>query len=100
MIKLDSGNVLLKPSHRKQLNAWLRRPTRLGDRLGAFDLSIQLQRSGRQVEMTAGVSTSRGVKAFRARESDWRHAAHRIIRMITVHLHDLGLSNSSANLAI
>jgi hypothetical protein len=98
MIKLDAGNVLLKPSHRKQLNAWLKRPTRLGDRLGAFDVSIQMQRSGKAVEMTAGVTTARGVRAFRAREQDWRHAAHRIIRMLTVHLHDLALQ-STAGLA-
>lgn len=100
MIRLNAGNVLLKPSHRRQLNAWLRRPSRLGGRLGGFDLSINLQRSGKLVEMTAGVSTSRGRAAFRAREQDWRDAAHRIIRMVTVHLHDLALrSVTSPNFA-
>jgi hypothetical protein len=99
MIRLNAGNVLLKPSHRRQLNAWLRRPTRLGGRLGEFDLSINMQRSGKLVEMTAGVSTSRGSAAFRAREQDWRDAAHRIVRMVTVHLHDLALRSMSPNLA-
>ena len=36
MIKLDLGNVLLKPSHRKQLMSWLRRSLRLGERLGDY----------------------------------------------------------------
>jgi hypothetical protein len=91
MIRLNAGNVLLKPSQRRQLNAWLRRPTRLTSRLGDCSVQIDLHRSGRAIEMTAGVTTQRGRTAFRARESNWRSAAHRIVRMLTVYLHDLSL---------
>jgi hypothetical protein len=91
MIRLNAGNVLLKPSQRRQLNAWLKRPTRLTSRLGDCSVHIDLHRSGRAIEMTAGVITHHGKTAFRARESDWRSAAHRIVRMLTVHLHDLTL---------
>ena len=51
MIKLEPGNVLLKPSQRKQLMTWLRRSLRLGERLGNFVLTITMQRSGRFYEM-------------------------------------------------
>ena len=43
MIKLEAGNVLLKPSHRKQMMAWFRRAQRLGSRLGQFILTITMQ---------------------------------------------------------
>ena len=36
MMTLDSGNILLKPSHRRQLFSSLRRATHLGDRIGAL----------------------------------------------------------------
>ena len=94
MIRLNAGNVLLKPSQRRQLNAWLKRPTRLTSRLGDCSVHIDLHRSGHAIEMTAGVTTLHGKTAFRARESDWRSAAHRIVRMLTVHLHDLTLRSA------
>ena len=51
MVKLESGNVLLKPSHRKQIMGWLRRSSRLGERLGDFDLTVQLSRVGHHHEV-------------------------------------------------
>src|SRR6202035_4771455 len=50
MIKLDAGNVLLKPSHRRQMMSWLRRALRLGSQLGQFALTITMHRSGKQCE--------------------------------------------------
>jgi hypothetical protein len=53
MIKLDAGNVLLKPSHRRQLMTALRRCMRIGERLGNFVLSITMRRCGRALELRA-----------------------------------------------
>ncbi len=53
MIELDLGNVLLKPSQRKQLMSWLRRSLEFGKRIGDFVLKISVQRSGRQYEIRA-----------------------------------------------
>ena len=44
MVKLIEGNVLLKPTQRRQLMGWLKRVQRLGERLGNFVLTITLQR--------------------------------------------------------
>jgi hypothetical protein len=46
MVTLNAGNVLLKPSHRKQLMSWLRRTLRLGQRVADFALNITMQRTG------------------------------------------------------
>ena len=51
MIQLDAGNVLLKPSQRKQLLSWLRRSLRLGQRLGDFALKITLRHVGKAYEV-------------------------------------------------
>ena len=55
MIQLDVGNVLLKPSQRRQLMARLRRCQKLGSRLGNFLLRITFWRTGRQFELRAAV---------------------------------------------
>src|SRR4051812_37534670 len=74
MIKLDLGNVLLKPSHRKQLMTWLRRSLRLGERLGNFVLSISVRRSGRAYQASASVQDRAGNFDVRSRKQDWRDA--------------------------
>ena len=88
MIKLDAGNVLLKPSHRRQLMTWLRRSIRLGSRLGDFLLHIKLHRSGNAFEVHALVH-DRGSADFRcrSRQGDWRSAMREIIRAVTQHVH-------------
>ena len=78
MITLDAGNVLLKPSHRRQLMAWLRRSLRIGQRLGRFALNITMHRSGRQYEVRASVKDSAGTFTCRSRRTDWRDAAPRV----------------------
>ena len=70
MFKLSAGNVLLKPSHRRQLMNGLKRALRLSERLGDRMISITMHRSGRLIEMKADVADRRGVVGFRARQHD------------------------------
>ena len=88
MIQLNSGNVLLKPSHRRQLMSWLRRATKMGERLGQFFLTLTLHRSGKSVEVTASVRDSAGKFELRSRSQDWHGAVRNIIRMLATRLHE------------
>jgi hypothetical protein len=88
MMTLDSGNILLKPSHRRQLTSSLRRATHLGDRIGDFALSIGMQRTGRQCEVVARVHDSAGDFVCRARQSDWRYAIRDLARSLSIRLRD------------
>ena len=96
MIKLDLGNVLLKPSHRKQLMGGLRRSLRLGERLGDFALSISLRRTGHMYEAQAAVSDAAGDFGCRSRQSDWRSAIRDLVKTLTLRLHDQCLRRSVA----
>lgn len=88
MIKLDLGNVLLKPSHRRQVMAWLKRSTRLGERVGSFELVLHLRRVKGQYEVRADVRDSLGDFGCRSRQRDWRDALRDIAHAITLQLHD------------
>ena len=88
MFKLDSGNVLLKPSHRKQVMAWLRRAMRLGQRMGKFVLTISMQRHGRMYEIRADAQDSAGVMSCRSKRHDWRDAFRELARKLTQWLHE------------
>src|SRR2546423_1301913 len=88
MIKLDAGNVLLKPSQRKQLMTWLRRSLRLGDRLGDFVLKIKFHRVGKQYEVRADVHDSAGDFGCRSRQTHWRDAIRDLARKLVNRLHD------------
>ena len=88
MITLDSGNVLLKPSHRRQLMSWLKRALRLGQRLGDFVLNITLHRVGRLFEVRATVHDSAGDFVCRYREADWHYAMRGLVRQLSDRLHD------------
>jgi hypothetical protein len=88
MIQLNSVNVLLKPSHKRQLMAWLRRAARLGQRLGQFFLNLTLRRSGRCYEISASVHDSAGEFELRSRNHDWQTAARNLVRMLCTRLHD------------
>jgi hypothetical protein len=92
MIQLDSGNVLLKPSHRKQLMAWLRRALRLGQRLGDFVLHISMKRIGRSYEVNFNVHDSAGDFHYRMKRHDWRDAVRDLARSVCVKLHGQRLS--------
>jgi hypothetical protein len=87
MIKLDAGNVLLKPSHRRQLMAWLRRALRIGTRLGQFALTITMQRTGKQCEVRATVHDAAGDFVCRSRQQDWRDAVRDLIKSLVQRLH-------------
>ena len=88
MVKLIEGNVLLKPSHRRQLMSWLKRVQRLGERLGNFLLTITLHRHGRHYEVQAAVQDSAGDFGVRTRRHDWREALREIVQSLVTRLHD------------
>ncbi|QOV91596.1 hypothetical protein [Humisphaera borealis] len=88
MIKLDSGNVLLKPSQRKQLMSWLRRSLRLGERLGDFVLSITLRRSGTMYMVEATVHDKAGDFGCKSKAHDWRGALRDLVKSLTLGLHE------------
>jgi len=88
MVTLNAGNVLLKPSHRRQLMAWLKRATKLGQRVGDFAVSISLHRRGRQTEVWAQVTDRAGQFDCRSRQNDWRDAVREVIRDLSLRLAD------------
>ena len=88
MIKLDLGNVLLKPSQRKQLMSWLRRTLRLGDRVGHFMLTISMKRTGRHIDVRANVHDRAGDFALRTRQQTWRTALREMVWMLSTRIHD------------
>jgi ribosome-associated translation inhibitor RaiA len=96
MIKLDSGNVLLKPSHRRQLMTWLRRAMRLGNRIGNFALTISMQRIGRAYEVRATVEDSAGTLTCRSKRHDWQDALRDLVRRLTQWLHEQQLRHATA----
>jgi len=88
MVKLDAGNVLLKPSHRRQLMGWLKRSAKLGQRLGDFDLTIRIFRRGNQHEAVAAVHDAAGDFTCRMRRRDWRTAVRELIHRLVSLLHE------------
>ena len=92
MIELDVGNVLLKPSQRRQMMARLRRCSKLGTRLGGFLLRIRVWRTGRPYELRAGTILEGSVRKAgdflcRVRRADWAEAVRDLIRAVTSRLH-------------
>jgi hypothetical protein len=96
MIELDVGNVLLKPSQRRQMMARLRRCAKLGSRLGGFLLRIQVWRTGRQYELRAAVRDRAGEFLCRVRRSDWADAVRDLIRDLAARLHHQRLRQGTA----
>ena len=94
MIQLHAGNVLLKPSHRRQLLAWLRRAAKMGDRVGQFVLTFSLHRVGRAIEVRAAVHDAAGDFACHTRSSDWRTAVRDCIRSISARIHQQLIARS------
>ena len=87
MIKLEPGNVLLKPSSRRQFMGWLKRVARLGQRLGNFDLKITLSRVGNQLQAVAACRDRAGQFTCRTRQRDIHYVMRELIRRITAQLH-------------
>ena len=96
MIQLELGNVLLKPSQRRQMMARLRRCTKLGSRLGGFLLRITIWRTGRQYELRAAVRDRAGDFGCRVRRSDWAEAVHDLIHTLSRRLRHQCLQQSLA----
>jgi len=88
MVTLNAGNVLLKPSHRRQLMSWLKRAMKLGQRVGDFAVSISLHRCGRQTEVWARVTDRAGDFDCHSRQTDWRNAVREVIRDLSNRLAD------------
>lgn len=96
MVKLNSGNVLLKPCQRRQFFSSLRRALRMGSRLGDFGLTISLRRDGRLYEMQADVRDRRGKFHCRCRQNDWRSALRELVRSILNGLHQQSIAALAA----
>ncbi|MGA2229517.1 MAG: hypothetical protein ABSH22_01205 [Tepidisphaeraceae bacterium] len=96
MVKLNVGNVLLKPSQRKQLMTWLKRAQRLGSQLGGFLLTINMQRTGRLTEVRADVHVAAGNFTCRIRRSEWRDALREMASLLAARLHDQRLLQGMA----
>ncbi|HEX3358561.1 MAG TPA: hypothetical protein VHS31_16420 [Tepidisphaeraceae bacterium] len=86
MMHLDSGNVLLKPSQRRQMMTWLRRALRLGQRLGNFFLHVSLKRIGKSYEVNIAVQDTAGNFNVRMKRHDWRDAMRELSRMVCLRL--------------
>lgn len=87
MIELDSGNVLLKPSQRKQFLTWLRRAIRLGRTIGGCVVRITMRRVGRTYELAAHVHDAAGDFACRCRQHDWRRAMRELAGQVAAGMH-------------
>lgn len=96
MLQLDSGNVLLKPSHRKQLMTWLRRALRLGQKLGDLLIKITLQRTGRHYEVKAKVHDRAGDFGCRSRNHELKNALRELAHRLSIRLHDQRLGRVMA----
>ncbi len=95
MIQLDAGNVLLKPSHRRQVMAYLRRAMKIGQRLGNFNLNLRLSRSGRNYDVRANVRDSAGDFSCHSRGHDWRDVIRELSRMLVNRLHSQWMLRSA-----
>src|SRR5271154_1536600 len=95
MIQLNVGNVLLKPSHRKQVMASLRRAMKFGQRLGNFMLNVRISRCGKNYEVKAIVRDSAGAFPCHSRQHDWRNAVREMAQMLVSRLHQQWLMRST-----
>ena len=86
MVKLDTGNVLLKPSLRRQIMGAFRRSSRLGERLGEFDCRVKLSRIGNHHEARATVHDRRGDFTCRTRQRDLRAAMRDLVHNVVYRL--------------
>ncbi len=88
MIKLDFGNVLLKPTQKKQLMAHLRRALKLGEKVGNFFLTLRFTRHGKDVDVHADVRDKAGQFKLHSRHHTWRSALRKMVWQLSSRLHD------------
>ena len=86
MIQLHEGNVLLKPSHRRQLHTALKRVVRAGERIGKFVLKITIRRVGPMLELQASVRDALGMFHCRLRGL-WQDVIRDCVRQLRSQLH-------------
>ena len=96
MIQLDSGNVLLKPSQRRQITTWLKRAVKYGQRLGDFVLNLTIHRVGKRCEVRADVRCEGQTFTFHQRATDWRHAMQQMVQMLVARLHSQWVFRAAA----
>ena len=96
MLRLIEGNVLLKPSHRRQLMTLFKRVQRIGSRIGDFVLTLTLHRTGNRYEVKAKVHDAAGDFDCRIRQSDWRTAVQALCRDVLARLHGQYLQRAAA----
>ena len=88
MIELESNNVLLKGSTRKQLMGWLKRSLKMAQRLGDFAVKITLQRVGSVYKMTAYVAGAGGPLECHAHGHDLRETCRDLVHRLSERLHE------------
>jgi hypothetical protein len=96
MIQLNTENVLLKPSQRRQITAWLKRIVKFGERMGAFTLNLFIQRHGRRCEVRAEVRSQSGTFSLHNRGTDWRDAMHKMVQMLAARMHSQWVFRAAA----
>ena len=96
MIELESNNVLLKGSTRKQLLGWLKRSLKMAQRLGDFAVKITLQRVGTVYRLTAYVIGTGGSLECHAHGHDLRETCRKLVRQLSEQLHDKRLHKTPA----
>ena len=95
MIALESTNVLLKGSTKKQLLGWLKRSLKMAQRLGDFAVKITLQRVGNVYRMTAYVIGS-GPLECHAHGHDLRETCRKLVHRLSEQLHTQRLRQTLA----
>ena len=96
MIKLESNNVLLKGSIKKQLMGWMKRSLKMAQRLGDFAVKITLQRVGSVYRITAYVIGASGPLECHVHGHDLRETCRKLVRRLSEQLHDQQLRKTLA----
>lgn len=98
MIELESNNVLLKGSTRKQLMGWLKRSLKMAQRLGDFAVKITLQRVGSVYKMTAYVAGTggNGPVECHVHGHDLRGTCRDLVHQLSEQLHEQRLRQTLA----
>jgi hypothetical protein len=96
MMELVSRNVSLKPSQRRQINAWLKRSLRLGQQVGSFVMTITIKRTGKMYEVRANVQDQAGTFTCRSRQHGVLDACRRLVHSLNTNLHNQLLQRMAA----
>lgn len=95
MVELDSRNVLLKGSQKRQIMAWLKRPLQLGQRIGDFVMKLTIQKVGRCYEVKAQVQDQAGTFMCRSRRHEVLGACREVTQQLKIRLHNQKLQRAA-----